>query len=262
MLHIGTSGFSYDDWVGPFYPQGLSKNEFLSFYAREFSTCELNFTYYRIPDARTLESMSARTPDDFLFTLKANREMTHEREDAEGAFSQFVAALDPLIQAGKLGCVLLQFPWGFKNTPENRDYLARCRERLQSPRTGTPLPAVVEFRNREWITDEVFQRLQALGLGFCCVDQPRFRSLIPPIARATGEVAYVRFHGRNAAKWWQHDEAWERYDYQYRTEELQEWVPKIRELDVQSRNTYVFANNHWQGQAVDTARQLRMLLQG
>lgn len=261
MLHIGTSGFSYNDWVGPFYPEGLNKREFLHFYAQEFSTCELNFTYYRIPEARTLEAMAAKTPDRFLFTLKANREMTHEREDTEMAFAQFVAALNPLIQAEKLGCILVQFPWGFKNTPQNRDYLKLCRERLGQPRTGTALPAVIEFRNREWITDETFELLRELDLGFCCVDQPRFRSLIPPIAETTSKVAYVRFHGRNAAKWWKHDQAWERYDYTYGEEELQKWVPKIEKLDSEAQDTYVFANNHWQGQAVNTARQLRMLLE-
>ena len=255
MLHIGTSGYSYKDWVGPFYPQGLNQREFLRFYAQEFSTCELNFTYYRIPNAWTLEAIAAKTPDRFLFTVKANREMTHEREDAKRAFGQFVAALDPLSQAGKLGCILVQFPWGFKNTPENRDYLKLCRERLGE------LPAVVEFRNREWIINETFELLRGLDLGFCCVDQPRFRSLIPPIARATSKVGYVRFHGRNMAKWWKHDQAWERYDYTYNEKELQEWVPKIRKLDSEAEDTYIFANNHWQGQAVGTARQLRMLLE-
>jgi uncharacterized protein YecE (DUF72 family) len=261
MLHIGTSGFSYADWVGPFYPEGTKSREFLRLYAEEFSTCELNFSYYRIPEARTLESMVARTPDRFLFTLKANREMTHEREETEAAFSQFVSALHPLVRAEKLGCILVQFPWGFKNTPDNVDYLKLCRERLVDAGTGAALPAVVEFRNRGWIVEETFELLRELGLGYCCVDQPRFRSLIPPIARATSDIAYVRFHGRNAAKWWKHDEAWERYDYAYSAEELQDWVPKIEELDAQAQETYIFANNHWQGQAVDTARQLRMLLE-
>jgi len=255
MLHIGTSGYSYDDWVGPFYPAGLQKGDFLRFYAQEFSTCELNFTYYSIPDARTLEAIAAKTPYRFLFTLKANQEMTHERGDTKTAFAQFVSALDPLIQGNKLGCLLVQFPWSFKNTPQNRDYLKLCRQRLGE------LQAVVEFRNREWIKDETFELLRELDLGFCCVDQPRFPSLIPPIARTTSRVAYVRFHGRNAAKWWKHDQAWERYDYTYNTEELQEWVPKIQKLDAEAEDTYIFANNHWQGQAVDTARQLRMLLE-
>ena len=256
MLHIGTSGFSYEDWVGPFYPEGLPKRAYLRFYAQHFSACELNFTYYRMPNARTLEAMATKTPDHFLFTLKANQEMTHEREDTETVFAQFVAALDPLIQAEKLGCILVQFPWGFKNTPQNRDYLKLCRERLGE------LPAAVEFRNREWITDEVFELLRKLDLGFCCVDQPRLRGLIPPIAVTTSRVAYVRFHGRNAAKWWRHEQAWERYNYTYSEEELKEWVPKIRKLDSEAQDTYIFANNHYQAQAVDTAKQLRMLLGG
>lgn len=254
MLHIGTSGFSYEDWVGPFYPDGLPKRAYLRFYAQHFSACELNFTYYCMPNARTLEAMAAKTPEHFLFTLKAHQEMTHEREDTEATFAQFVAALDPLIQAKKLGCILVQFPWSFKNTPQNRNYLKLCRERLGE------LPAAVEFRNREWITDEVFELLRELDLGFCCVDQPRLRGLIPPVAVTTGRVAYVRFHGRNAAKWWRHEQAWERYDYAYSEEELKEWVPKIRKLDSEAQDTYIFANNHYQAQAVDTARQLRMLL--
>jgi uncharacterized protein YecE (DUF72 family) len=93
------------------------------------------------------------------------------------------------------------------------------------------------------------------------VDQPRFKSLVPPVAVATGPVAYVRFHGRNYDKWWRHDEAWERYDYSYSDEELEEWLPKINQLDEESPLTLVYMNNHWQGQAVGTARQLRMLME-
>ncbi|RMF33431.1 MAG: DUF72 domain-containing protein [Chloroflexi bacterium] len=98
-------------------------------------------------------------------------------------------------------------------------------------------------------------------MGFCCVDQPRFRSLIPPIAVVTAPIAYVRFHGRNAEKWWNHQEAWERYDYQYTEEELREWVPKIRQMDQEATLTLAYANNHWQGQAVGTATMLQRLLE-
>ena len=98
------------------------------------------------------------------------------------------------------------------------------------------------------------------GFGFCCVDQPRFQNLVPPIAVATGPVAYVRFHGRNYEKWWNHKKAWERYDYTYPTAELQEWVPKVRELDQSAALTLVYTNNHWQGQAVQAAKEMRELL--
>ncbi|MCL6430696.1 MAG: DUF72 domain-containing protein [Anaerolineae bacterium] len=254
MIYIGTSGYSYDDWVGPVYPLGLPKREWLAFYAREFQTCEINFTYYRLPDARTLAAMAAKVPEGFVFTVKASQELTHGREDPEEAFRTFVTGVTPLIEQRKLGCVLAQFPYSFHHTAENRDYLRRFHDRMQG------VPTVIEFRNRAWLQAEVFELLRELGLGFCCVDEPRLKGLMPPIAVATSPIAYVRFHGRNASKWWQHENAWERYDYTYTLEELQEWEPKIRSLDAQAETTFVFANNHWQGQAVGTARQLRLLL--
>ena len=256
MIYVGTSGYSYADWVGPYYPADLPKQEWLSFYAQEFQASELNFTYYRVPSPWTLERIAQKTPGGFIFTVKATQQMTHEREDNEKIFAQFCAALKPLQEADKFGCALAQFPYSFHNNEQSQEYLRLFRERMGD------LPVVVEFRNREWIKPEVFDLLRELSFGFCCVDQPRFESLIPPIAEATGPIAYVRFHGRNAAKWWRHDEAWERYDYSYTTEELAEWVPKIKKLDEQAEMTFAFANNHWQGQAVDTARQLKMLLGG
>jgi uncharacterized protein YecE (DUF72 family) len=256
MIYIGTSGFSYKDWIGHYYPEGISSKDMLAFYAREFATCELNFTYYRQPDPKTLARMADKVPPGFLFTVKAYQGMTHEREgDDRAEFRTFVDGIQPLIEARKFGCILLQFPWAFKPAAENRAYLETCRERLGD------LPAVIEFRNAAWIKDDTFALLRSLKLGFCCVDQPQLEGLIPPIAASTADVAYVRFHGRNAAKWWQHDEAWERYNYSYSGEELQEWRPKIESLNRAARTTYIFTNNHYRGQAVDTARQLKLLIE-
>lgn len=257
-IRIGTSGFSYDDWVGPVYPQGLPKSQWLVYYAHElgFRACELNFSFYRLPDARTLSAMADKVPEGFAFTLKATQTLTHERAKATPEeFSRFVEAMRPLVAQGKFGCVLAQFPYSFHATAENRAYLARLREGLGD------LPVVVEFRNVRWLTDEdTFELLRQQRLGFCCVDEPRLDGLMPPIARATAPVAYVRFHGRNAQKWWHHDQAWERYDYTYTDEELREWVPKIGGLADEADTVYLFANNHWVGQAVGTARQLGLLL--
>jgi uncharacterized protein YecE (DUF72 family) len=255
VFYIGTSGYSYDDWVGPYYPPDLPKKEWLSFYAREFNASELNFTYYRLPNRWMLERIGQKTGEEFQFTVKAYKGMTHEREDNVETFAQFVAALRPLLEADKLGCILLQFPYSFRLTPANFDYLKRCRERLGD------LPVVVEFRRADWLTPDTFILLREQNLGFCCVDEPRLKGLIPPIAEVTGPVAYVRFHGRNAKKWWQHEQAWERYDYTYSEEELQEWVPKLRKMDQEAEKTFAFANNHWQAQAAGTARQLKMLLE-
>lgn len=252
---IGASGFSYKDWVGPVYPEGLPKQEWLNFYSSEFPTCELNFSYYRIPNARTLSRMADKVPAGFLFTVKAYKGITHEREEPEPQMKQFAAALAPLIDAEKFACVLAQFPYSFHANQANRAYLQRVREGFGD------LPVVVEFRSRDWISERTFDELCALNFGFCCVDQPRFKSLAPPVAVVTGPVAYVRFHGRNREKWWRHDEAWERYDYCYEEEELREWVPKIRQLDAEAPLTLVYMNNHWKGQAVGAARQLKMLME-
>jgi uncharacterized protein YecE (DUF72 family) len=255
MIRIGTSGYSYDDWVGPVYPPDIKKNDWLNYYATLFDTTEINFSYYRQPTAWTLDRMAAKVPDGFLFTIKAFQGLTHERGEGNAEeFKTFVDALKPLIEQNKFGCVLAQFPWGFKATRENADYLRFVREQFGD------VPVVIEFRNREWLTDETFALLRAERLGFCCVDEPRFKSLMPPIAVTTAPVSYVRFHGRNAEKWWKHENAYERYDYQYKTEELQEWVPKIEKLQEESHETFVFANNHYQGQAVSTGKQLKMLL--
>ena len=118
---------------------------------------------------------------------------------------------------------------------------------------------MVEFRNREWLSPETFATCGALGVGFCCVDEPRLPGLIPPVAEATSDVAYVRFHGRNAAKWWEHG-GLRALRLHLLTEELEEWVPKIRGLQERRATVFLFANNHYQGQAVDTARQLKLLL--
>ncbi len=254
MIYVGTSGFSYDDWVGPYYPEGLDKKDWLAFYAREFKSLEINFTYYRMPGARALAGMAHKVPEDFRFTVKATQEMTHTREADPELFGQFLAAIQPLQDAGKFGAVLAQFPSSFHNTPENQEYLKVFREQWGD------LPVVVEFRNAGWLTEETFKLLRDENLGFCCVDEPRLKGLLPPIARATADIAYVRFHGRNAKKWWQHEQAYERYDYTYQPEELREWTPKIEQLNQETQKTYVFANNHYLGQGIETARQLKLML--
>jgi len=255
MIHIGTSGYSYDDWVGPFYPEGTPKNKFLDHYARQFGAVEVNYTYYRLPNARTLAAMSAKTAPDFRFVIKANREMTHEpAEDKAAVFAEFVAALEPLVEQGKFGCVLAQFPNSFKCVKDNVRYLREFRELMGE------VPVVIEFRNRGWIRDDTFSFLREHHFGFCCVDQPQFSSLVPPIAKATSEIGYVRFHGRNREKWWQHDEAWERYNYLYSKEELSEWVDKVAGLATETEELHVFFNNHYGAQAVQNAMDFAELL--
>jgi uncharacterized protein YecE (DUF72 family) len=259
---VGTSGFSYDDWRGVFYPEGTAQREMLEYYAGKFPAVELNYTYYRMPAARAMAAMVRRVPSGFEFCVKAFQGMTHERpsESAEARtlFEEFGRAMAPLREVGQLGCVLLQFPWSFKYGPEGLGYLSTCADLMGG------LPAVVEFRNSGWVAapvrQEVFDRLRQLQFGFCSVDEPRLHGLMPRLAVATGDVGYVRFHGRNAKKWWTHGQASERYDYLYSREELEEWTDKIEQLARETKKTYVFFNNCHAGQAATNASMMAGLL--
>jgi len=254
VLYLGTSGFSYNDWVGNFYPRGIPRKEWLSYYAREFNALELNSTFYALPKISVLDAMVNKTGEGFLFSVKANQEMTHQRQHDNKVFTAFVHILKPFIDAGKLGCVLAQFPYSFGFSRQNCDYLVLFREWLGD------LPLVVELRNAQWLKQELFDWLRSHNLGFCCVDEPQLPKLMPPVAEVTSSVGYVRFHGRNAAKWWQHEHAYERYDYTYSAEELKGWLPRISKLNSLAEKTFIFANNHWRGQAIGTIRQLRVIV--
>jgi uncharacterized protein YecE (DUF72 family) len=251
---IGTSGFSYDDWRGFFYPQELPKKEMLAYYGEHFPTVEVNASYYSMPHAATFVQMARKVPEGFQFVVKAHKDMTHAEEFLPEPFREFRAALEPLLERGMLGGVLGQFPWSFKATAPNRATLERFRAALPD------VPVVIEFRNGGWVSEDTFALLHQLGMGFCCVDEPRLKGLMPRIVRATSPIGYVRFHGRNAAKWWQHEQAYERYDYLYSEEELVEWVPKIEELAEATERAYLFFNNHYEGKAGQNAQMMARLL--
>jgi len=254
MIHIGTSGFSYDDWVGRFYPEKTARNAMLPYYASAFGCVEINSTYYAIPGAASFESMVRRTPDDFTFVVKAHKDMTHADEPVEASFDAFVEAIGPLVESRKLGCLLAQYPWGFKRTPTSESRLADLRQRVGD------IPTVVEFRNAEWAVGETYELLHGLGLGFCCVDEPSLKDLMPRESVRTSDTGYVRFHGRNARKWWKHEQAYERYDYLYTQEELEEWIPRVRAIESGAKDTYLFFNNHYQGKSVENARMFARML--
>jgi len=254
MIYIGTSGFSYEDWKGHFYPESVDKKNMLSYYSSAFNSVEINSTYYAIPSAASVAAMDRKTPESFRFAVKAHKDMTHAETPVPESFDAFLRAIQPLRDSGKLGCILAQFPWSFRHSPENAGRLADLRARMKE------VPTVVEFRNSEWVNDETFGLLTQLGLGFCSVDEPGLKGLMPRIAAATSSVGYVRFHGRNAKKWWKHDEAWERYDYLYSEDELSEWTPRVTDIAARTEHTYVFFNNHYQGKSAQNARMLAKML--
>ncbi|HUJ77228.1 MAG TPA: DUF72 domain-containing protein, partial [bacterium] len=218
---IGTSGYSYADWVGPVYPEGTRSQDFLSLYARDFPVVELNFSYYKQPSARTLERMVALTPPSFRFAIKAHRSITHEiSESWDADVAAFKEGIQPLVGSGRLASVLAQFPHGFAYTPASRERLAKVCESFQG------LSLAVEFRRREWQREQVLDGLRTRGVSLVSVDEPDLPGLLPPTEEATGPFGYIRFHGRNAATWWTGDNA-SRYDYLYSPQELTEWVDRI-----------------------------------
>jgi uncharacterized protein YecE (DUF72 family) len=196
-IAIGTSGWSFKDWVGPFYPPGTDRAQMLDFYAREFLSVEVNSTYYRIPHPRTFEAIQRKTPAGFEFVVKTHHDMTHMQSRDPQLYRDFTRSILPLREAGKLTGILAQFPYAFRRTPENRDYLRRLKDLL-----GGDEPVFVEFRHRSWMDEEVFRELDREELGYVSVDEPDLPGLVPPVARTTGPIGYVRFHGRNKEKWW------------------------------------------------------------
>lgn len=257
MIVVGTAGYSYRDWIGPVYPEGIQPKDMLSYYAREFTFTEVNSTFYRMPNRFQLWHMQQKTPDHFKFAIKAYRGLTHDRSDIDKWGSQLVEALEPLLETNKLACVLAQFPTSFHNTKENRHYLFQLRSVLPD------LPVVVEFRHRSWASHEaVFSFLQDLDFGYVVVDEPQFDILMPPVIKVTSQLGYVRFHGRNYAKWWKHEHPWERYHYLYSQAELAEWVKPLRAMEKEADVVYVAMNNHYQGNAYINAKQLREMLAG
>jgi uncharacterized protein YecE (DUF72 family) len=253
-LRIGTSGFSYPDWRGPFYPDRFPDRQMLDYYAQHFGALEVNSTYYHIPSRRAVESLLKRAEGRLEFAVKAHQDLTHARERYAAALPAFRAALAPMREAGRLGCILLQFPGSFRAGADQEEFLRRAAGGL------APDPVAVEFRHRSWITDETFELLRSLEVAYCCVDAPRLRDLPSPEARATTRIAYVRFHGRNAAGWRRPVGRHARYDYQYPEDELREWVPKLGALAAATDRCYAFFNNHVRGQAITNARMLAGLM--
>jgi len=257
VLYVGTAGFSYPDWRGTFYPETMKQQDFLRFYAEHFPCVELDFTYYRQPSPATMRAMARKVPQSFKFTVKAHKTLTHEipgGEEFEKELETFTQGILPMVEAGKLGCILFQFPWSFRPLQENLDYVLSLKERV-------PYAAVVvEFRNSAWARQEMYASLKEKEIGFCSVDEPDIKGLFPRVAVVTSKIGYLRFHGRNAAKWFNHKEAWERYDYLYSNEELDWWIPKIQDMTREADDTYILYNNCHRGQAAINAKRMQELL--
>ena len=256
-IRVGTSGYSFKDWVGPIYPERLPQKEWLSYYAREFDTVEINSTYYRVPSPYMMAALVRKVrPKEFVFVVKVPKEMTHERGKFDETVEPFLSGIQPMLDAGCLGSLLAQFPYSFKRRQESLRHLERLREAI--PRD---IPLHVEFRNEWWYRPEVFDFLREHDLGFVNVDLPPLSGLPQEkTAIVTNGIGYFRFHGRNAAKWWDHEEAGERYDYLYSEQELEEWIPAIQEAASKAKLTFIFMNNCHRGKSAINAVQLQRRL--
>ncbi|MFX1393318.1 MAG: DUF72 domain-containing protein [Promethearchaeota archaeon] len=237
---IGTSGWSYDEWIGPFYPKGLTSKDFLLFYSKIFYTNEINTTFYNIPSEWVVKSWVKRTPSDFLFTAKIPKIITHENKlninICSGDLDYFLAVMDPLLQSEKLLAFLIQLPPSFRKD-EHFYNLENFIDNWPQDWKEKGYHLVIEFRDKSWMDTEVFNYLRKAGLSYCAVIEP----LLPPRMDVTNpELAYIRFHGFGKKIW---------FDYLFSDEEIKKWAVPIREVIQKSKRVGIYFNNHFSGYA-------------
>ena len=277
---------------GWYPPEADTPEKRLRFYARQFPLVEVDATYYALPAEQTVTSWAERTPAGFTFNVKAFslftqhptpvkalptdlREAVTSAVASEGAsdgatkervylkdvdpavtdqaWDRFLAALEPLRQAGKLGVILLQFPPWFPIGRSRKDYIVACAERV------APRRVCVEFRNKTWMTpenqEETLGFLASHQIPYVCVDMPQgYPSSIPPVLAVTSDLAVVRMHGHSDK--WDSKDIYERFGYRYSDGELAEWAPKIRDLADRADTTHVLFNNCYRDWAHVNAQQL------
>jgi uncharacterized protein YecE (DUF72 family) len=258
-IRIGPAGWSYTDWAGVVYPRSRSRSFHEAEYlARFFDTIEINTSFYQAlqPDmVRPWIAWVSHNPH-FLFTAKLWRRFTHDRDGGREEERAFKRGLEPLAQEKRLGALLLQFPWSFKWTRENREYLGALAMEFME------YPLVVEVRHSSWDRPEAFELIGDLGVGFCNIDQPVVGRSLAPTAEAIGPVGYVRLHGRNYNEWFGASQLHERYNYLYSMDELEPWAERVKHVAERSQTTFVITNNHFEGKAVANALELEALLTG
>src|ERR1041384_1479460 len=254
-IRIGPAGWSYADWRGRVYPEGAgTKFDTLALVAKYFDTAEINSSFYHPPSPDTARSWLRRIDQNpnFVFTAKLFRAFTHERGKPTAEDEKlFRDGVDPLMEAGKLGAVLIQFPWSFKNEIADRNYLNQLVGRF------IEYPLVVELRHESWNNSRVLQTLEDLNVGLCDIDQPLFSNSIKPSAEVTSSIGYIRLHGRNYQNWFREEaNVVERYDYLYSRDELDPWIDRIKEISDKAKQTFVIANNHARGQSLVNAFEI------
>jgi uncharacterized protein YecE (DUF72 family) len=254
-IRIGPAGWSYPDWKGQVYPKPQPRGfDPLTYLAQFFDAVEINATFYRIPTQATTRQWVERvTPfSTFRFTAKLWQGFTHEPHASAKDAAAFRQAMAPLSEAGRLGAVLMQFPYRFHHTPENQEYLRGLVAAFRE------YPLILEVRHRSWDRPQVYEWLQELQVGFCNIDQPQVSYSIGLTDRVTSPVGYLRLHGRNAAMWFQEGAgSAARYEYRYTAEEIEEILDVVEVIGRRASTAYLITNNHFRGQAALNALELR-----
>ena len=256
MIRVGPAGWSYQDWEGIVYPPKKgTKIDPLGYLADLFDTIELNNTFYRPPTPQMSRSWARRVQSNprFRFTAKLYRNFTHERESlTEADEESFKAGLEPLMEDGRLGALLLQFPYSFHNTEENQAYIQKLADQFKE------YPLVLEIRHASWDRAPVYQFLREIHMGFCNLDQPQVSYSIGPTKKVTSKIGYLRLHGRNVKDWFRENAGRDaRYDYLYDEFELFEITEGIRQISKEAEEAYVITNNHYHGKAVCNALEIK-----
>jgi uncharacterized protein YecE (DUF72 family) len=259
-IRVGTAGWAYADWNGVVYPKPMTRGiDRLTFIASYFDVVEVNSTFYAPAPLERVEGWLAHTASapDFRFTVKLWQRFTHERTSAWTPADErdVRIALEPLHAAGKLGAVLIQFPWSFKRSDENREWLGDIVNAFEE------FPLVVEIRHESWNVPHFYESLAERGVGFVNIDQPLFKKSIKPSAVVTSPTGYIRVHGRNYKEWFRESaNVRERYDYLYSPDELAPWAARTAEMADDAEDVYVVTNNHNLGKAAVNALQLESML--
>jgi len=259
-FYVGTAGWSYKDWEGIVYPHKKGAGfHALLFLARYIDVVEINSTFYRPPALRMSWSWIKRVDGfpDFLFTVKLHQVFTHQRKGfSQKDVNEFKTGIEPLKSHNRLAAILVQFPWSFARSTIHVDYLTNLFKLFAE------FPLALEIRHSSWDNAEFYDLLSEHNVCFCNIDQPLIGKSIKPSSICTDpELSYVRLHGRNYKNWFNEKAGRdERYNYLYSKNELEEWIERIKDLGKKSKKVVVITNNHYRGQALANALQIKNMV--
>ncbi len=261
ILRVGPAGWNYPHWDSLVYPRPQPRGFHpLEFLADRFDTIEISDSFHGFvrPELARLWASKVGHNPQFQFTARLNRMFTHERLMQPEDVQRWSEGLAPLQEAGRLGCVLMQFPTAFRFTAENKDFLIRVRRAFHR------FPLVAELRHKSWTVPEASGTLIDYHIGFCNLDQPQQVTATPPTSLLTWRVGYVKLHGRVTGHW--HDEFDDRTmkssgnNYSYSLDELAEWKARIEKILPFSQSMFVIFNNDMGGKSVVNALQMQSVM--